>query len=299
MEGIYKLKFSFIFLFVIGITPFTFCKPVQITEAIRQTIFYEEREREYFILKPQNFDPEKKYWLTVVVHGGGGNGRTFFMTKAIRAEADKQGLETIVIAPNFSNTDFLASRFPELGEGDFLKQVLKDVSNKFNLHKKILLTGYSRGGQFTHRFALINPEYVKACAPYAAGTWTTPDGRLLIDSYGEVSDPETFLLSGKINDEIPERLHNLFQPHVAKVAGLKAKNEAKNIPFLVMCGTLDSRYKIAQQFAKSLKTKGYMVQTEWPQTPHGEKEKYQAEFAKYSKKAVEFFQNSTKNKEIK
>ena len=294
MGGFNKLKFSFIFLFGIGITSFTFCKSEKTNEAIRQTIYFEECEREYFILKPQNFDPKIKYWPTVVVHGGGGNGRTYFMTKAMRAEADKQGLETIVIAPSFSNTDFLASRFPELGEGDFLKQVLKDVSDKFSIHKKILLTGYSRGGQFTHRFALINPEYVKACAPFAAGTWTTPDGRLLIDSYGEVNDPETFLLSGKINDEIPKRLHNLFQSRVAKVAGLKAKKEAENIPFLVMCGTLDTRYKIAQQFAESLKSQGYKVQVEWPRNPHGEKEKYQGEFSRYSEKAVEFFLNAIK-----
>ena len=294
-----KMKCSFIYLFAIGIALLTFCKSGKSNETVRQKIYFQESEREYFILKPQDFDPEKKYWLIVVVHGGGGQGNTFFMTKAVRAEADKQGLETIVIAPSFSNTDFLASRFPELGEGDFLKQVLKNVYGKFNLHKKILLTGYSRGGQFTHRFALLNPEYVKACAPFAAGTWTTPDGRLLIDSYGQVCNPESFLLSKDISDDIPERLHNLFDPRVAKVAGLKAKTESKKIPFLVMCGTMDTRYGIAQLFAKSLKSEGYTVETEWPQTPHGEKEKYKTEFAKYTQKVVEFFQNTTKSNEIK
>jgi pimeloyl-ACP methyl ester carboxylesterase len=288
-----KMKCSFIFLFVFGITFLTFYKSGKSNEPVRQKIYFKESEREYFILKPQDFDPEKKYWLIVVVHGGGGNGSTFFMTEAVRAEADKQGLQTIVIAPSFSNTDFLASRFPELGEGEFLKQVLKNVYGKFNLHKKILLTGYSRGGQFTHRFALLNPEYVKACAPFAAGTWTTPDGRLLIDSYGEVGNLETFLLSENISNDIPERLHNLFQPRVAEVAGIKAKIESKKIPFLVMCGTLDTRYEIAREFAGSLKSGGYKVQTQWPQTPHGEKEKYKKEFAKYSQKAVEFFQDVT------
>jgi len=262
----------------------------------RHVIRYERNEREYYIIKPDNFNPAKKYWLLVVVHGGGGNGRTFFMTNPLRDEADKQGLETIVIAPNFSNTDFLASRFPVLGEGEFLKQVIKDAKNKYNLRPKILITGYSRGGQFSHRFAFQNPKMVKACAPFAAGTWTTPNGKLLIDSFGEVKHPESFLAPENIVDKIPGRLHNLFQPRVAEVAGLKAKKGAEKIPFLVMCGTLDTRFDIAQEFAARLKSEGYTVQSEWPRTPHGEKEKYKSEFSTYSEIAIQFFLHVTKGK---
>jgi len=45
---------------------------------IRHILTFGEIEREYFIHKPQNFDSYKIYWLLVVAHGGGGNGRNYF-----------------------------------------------------------------------------------------------------------------------------------------------------------------------------------------------------------------------------
>jgi pimeloyl-ACP methyl ester carboxylesterase len=268
----------------------------EISQTIRATLQFEGVEREYFILMPKSFNPEKQYWLVVVVHGGGGNGQSFFMTNRIRNEADEQGLDAIVVAPSFSNTDFSSSRFPILGEGEFLKLVIKELRNKFNVKEKILLTGYSRGGQFSHRFALLNPEYVEACAPFSSGTWTLPNGTLLIESIGEISQPETYLLSMENSSEVSERLRDLFDPRVAGVAGLKAKEGAEKIPFLVMCGTLDPRFEIAQKFASNLKEEAYSIQTEWPQTPHGARDEYSSEFAKYSSRAVEFFLQITERK---
>jgi len=121
------------------------------------------------------------------------------------------GMDAIAISPSFSYADFLASRFPVLGEGDLLKKIINELQGEFRLHQKILLTGYSRGGQFTHRFALRNPDLVKACAPFASGTWTTPDGKLLIETIGEVPDPEPFLSNNSNASKVPERLRNMFR----------------------------------------------------------------------------------------
>jgi hypothetical protein len=79
-----------------------------------------------------------------VVHGGGGNCKSFFMTRGIKHSINEIDLNAIILAPNFSITDCLAGRFPVLGEGTFLKLMAKQLSNKYNLHAKILLTGYSR-----------------------------------------------------------------------------------------------------------------------------------------------------------
>jgi len=87
-------------------------------------------EREYFLRLPKNFDSEKEYWPLVSVHGGNGNGLTFFLSKAILEEVDGRGMPAIVISPSFSNDDFQASRFPDLGEGAFLIQVLKHLRQK-------------------------------------------------------------------------------------------------------------------------------------------------------------------------
>ena len=78
---------------------------------------------------------------------------------------------------------------------------------------------------------------------------------------------------------------------VAAVAGLAPRPGAENIPFLVMCGSLDPRHEIARQFAQALEKAGYRVESEWPRTPHGSRSdvEFQVEFKKYPRRAVEFF----------
>lgn len=262
--------------------------------ALRRTLKFREEEREYFVRLPDDFDPDKLYWPLVVVHGGRGSGRTFFMAEALRREADELGLDAIVVAPTFPSLgDHRGPAFPSLGEGEFLELILEELRSVYRMRPKMLLTGYSRGGQFSHRFAFQMPQQVEAVAPFASGTWTTPDGRLLIESFGEVTDPSSFLADGTNARAIPERLGDMFEPRFARVAGLKAKAGAKDIPFLVMCGALDPRLSIAKEFSHSLEAEGYMVQTEWPHTPHVGWDKDPDEFAKYSRRAVEFFVKHT------
>jgi len=177
-------------------------------EPLRRTIDFEGSEREYFVRLPAKYREGKTYWLLVSVHGGGGNGRRHFLSTGIRRAADRIGLDAILVSPSFSNADFQASRFPILGEGRFLISVLEDLRGAYQLQPKILLTGYSRGGQFSHRFAFRNPKLVEAVAPFAAGTWTTPGGALLIESFGKVDNSEVFLSDRENRSLVTQRLHS-------------------------------------------------------------------------------------------
>jgi pimeloyl-ACP methyl ester carboxylesterase len=263
-------------------------------EPLTRTLDFRGTEREYFVALPRNFDPDATYWALVVVHGGGGGARTNTKAIGMRKYADEMNLPSIVIMPRFITEDKQVSRFPVLGEDGFLKAVLADVGKEFRLHPKILLTGYSMGGQFSHRFAFTHPDLVYACAPLAAGTWSTPDGRLLIEQYGEVENPGAFLLNQENAGKVPERLRNLFDRRTAEVAGLPAADGADRIPFLVMCGTLDSRLSIAKDFAACLQDSGFVVETAWPRTPHGSKrEEFRFEFDKYPKYTIQFFKKVT------
>lgn len=256
---------------------------------MHHVLSFQGAEREYFIQNPQDINPSKKYWLLIVVHGGGGKGRSYWLADDIKEAMKTQALDAIIVTPSFSNTDVQASRFPQLGEGEFLIKVIEELKDTYQVHEKILLSGYSRGAQFTHRFALQNPELVKACAPFSAGTWTTPDGKLLMESMDEIDDPASFLSDTKNASQVPDRLYGMFEARVAKVAGLPAKDDAKQVPFLIMCGTLDPRYEIARQFAMSMKAYGYPVRTGWPETPHKGRKEYPKEFQKYSIAATSFF----------
>lgn len=267
----------------------------EIEEPLRCPIEFNGVEREYFVRLPMDYVQDRTYWLLVSVHGGGGNGLSHFLAKDVRRVADELGLDAIVVSPSFSNDDPQASQFPALGEGKFLQAVLEDLRRQYQLEPKILLTGYSRGGQFSHRFAFAHPELVEAVAPFAAGTWTTPDGTLLVEALGEVEAPGPFLSDPENASLAPERLKEIFSPRVAQAAGIPALPEARSIPFLVMCGSLDTRFDIAQCFAKDLEAAGYHIETEWPCTPHGSRndEEFKDEFEKYARRAVGFFLSVT------
>lgn len=282
-------------LFVSIYTSFCHAAP---SDATLHTFLYQGIERQYYIRLPKDYNPKSKYWPLVTVHGGGtGTGLSHFLPNDIHAILDQYDLNAIIISPNFSQTDILASRFPSLGEGKFLEAVLANARKQYALYPKIFLTGYSRGGQFTHRFALAHPERVQAVATFAAGTWTTPNGRLLIEQYGETTNPKAFLTNPANSSLAPERLSDLFNPRVASVAGNTAHPNAKQVPFLVMCGSLDTRHNIARFFAWHLKREGYTVQTHWPRTPHGsrDKEEFKMESKKYSSTALSFFSQYAKN----
>ena len=250
---------------------------------LERIIEYKGAKRKYYVRLPKNFDAKNTYWLLVAVHGGSGQPKTNGKIVAIHQFANKMELPSIVVSPEFNTKDKQVSRFPALGEGAFLKEVLKEIRTEYKVHPKILITGYSMGGQFTHRFTLANPGLVQACAPFSAGTWSTPDGKLLIEGYGEVEKPKDFLLSKENAKKVPKRLRNLFDGRTADVAGHSAKNGAEKVPFLVMCGSLDTRFDITQKFVAALQKAGVTVETEYPETTH------RTSSYEYPKHAIAFF----------
>ena len=263
---------------------------------LRRTITFGGSQREYFLGLPPNFDRTKSYWALVVVHGAGQHGRIPFPNTGMARFAAEFGLDAITVSPSFTNGDYNASRFPSLGEGEFLEKVLMQLRKEYALRPKILLTGYSRGGQFAHRYALAHPEQVAAAAPLASGTWTTPDGRFLVEGIGEVRHARAFLADSTNASRVPDNLRDLFQPRVVAVAETRAAARAREVPYLIMCGTLDPRLPIAEEFVRSLQSLGYRVSAEWPRTPHGCDDvacwqQHRSEFEKYLRHTIEFFRD--------
>ncbi len=189
----------------------------QSEEPIRHVFGYEGIEREYFIWLPKDYDIDQTYWALVAAHGGGSNGKTFWLASDLRRVANEIDLNVIIISPSFLKDEPNKERFPVLGEGPFLKSMIEEVKNVYKLKPKILLTGYSRGAQFAHRFALGNPDLVHACAPLAAGSWTTPCGRFFMYTIGEVKDPESYLASPKNGEDLKASQKNLFDLGLQKL----------------------------------------------------------------------------------
>lgn len=276
---------------VLGCTPAWLRAQDGSSNAIRRTTIYRDIEREYFVRLPRDFAADETYWLLVTAHGGGGTGGPRnWLARDVHRAVNERGFDAIVVSPTFTT-----HRFPSLGEGAFFEQVLDEIQEAYRLRPKLLLAGYSRGSGFSHRFAFGNPNVVEAVSLISEGTWTTPDGRLLNDTFGEVADPRSFLRSPQNAEGLPENRRSLFTNQIADVAGLRAKPGAENIPFLVMCGTLDPRCNVTQEFAENLENEGYRVETEWTRTAHNWSVAAQTEFYEYSQGAVEFFLRVTED----
>ena len=91
---------------------------------------------------------------------------------------------------------------------------------------------------------------------------------VLMDGVSELKDPKSNLRS-LAGSKLPENPHANLDPRVAVASRLRAKSGAERIPFLVVCGTLNSRLSIARAFVASLETQGYEVETGWLQSSHG------------------------------
>jgi dienelactone hydrolase len=265
-------------------------------ESLRRTVTFQNTEREYFVSLPPRFDRNRQYWLLAAIYARP-------MLNILQRAVAAAGFDAIVVSPTFREDNINLTRFPVSSERDFFTAVVKAVRAEYSVRPRILLTGYSRGAQFAHRYAFAHPGEIEALAPLASGTWTTPDGRLLVEEIGEVREARKFLSDPQNAKSVPDRLADLFDPEIAAIAEIKAVKGSERIPVLVMCGTLDPRLPIAKQFASSLEAHGYRVSTGWPRTPHvcapGDRQcgaEFRAEFEKYPTATVDFFQQATRNK---
>lgn len=125
--------------------------------------------RDYFVQLPENYDPAKKYWLFVIVHGHKGNGEKTI--NRINKYAFKN--DVIAVAPSFPWDPKMGGYYQMLG-GNSDKQLLdifKTLGAKHKLHDRMLLWGHSGGSQFSHRFSMVHHKTVLACAASSGGSW--------------------------------------------------------------------------------------------------------------------------------
>ncbi|MDH3207668.1 MAG: hypothetical protein OEO79_13785 [Gemmatimonadota bacterium] len=93
--------------------------------------------------------------------------------------AERHGL--VVVAPHFGADDFPDyQRLGRMGYGPradlALLRAIGEVRSSLAIHsQRLLMFGYSGGGQFTHRFAMAYPKAVRAAVVAAAGWYTFPE----------------------------------------------------------------------------------------------------------------------------
>jgi pimeloyl-ACP methyl ester carboxylesterase len=106
----------------------------------------------------------------------------FLRQEAWTRFADREGL--VLVSPSFhTDLDEIHSGkgyyYPKLWSGQVTLDALKKIGERIGARTdKILMFGFSAGAHFTHRFALWQPDKVKAFVAYSAGWWDEPTGTL-------------------------------------------------------------------------------------------------------------------------
>jgi pimeloyl-ACP methyl ester carboxylesterase len=118
--------------------------------------------------------------VLVAVHGISRNATEHAL--AFQATADRLGCH--LIAPHFDRASFRGFQILGLGphgrRADHALQAALADLRRFGVDAdaRIILTGYSGGAQFAHRYALAHPRRVALLLVAAAGWYTMPDADL-------------------------------------------------------------------------------------------------------------------------
>src|SRR4029453_7136802 len=131
--------------------------------------------RSVYVRAAKGANPNASQQVIVALHGMGGNGEAF--GKDPIEQADHYGWP--LVAPTIDYGDWkdptqVAREDPRLiaALGDYLDQ-LPQITG-FQIRRRVLLLGHSRGAQLAHRFAEFRPDKVLAVAAISAGTYTLP-----------------------------------------------------------------------------------------------------------------------------
>ena len=137
-----------------------------------------EPAREYYVFMPPGAAPGAE--PLVLVHGISRNAPELVLRFA--ELASRQGVP--LIAPLFRQEAWgqyqqAHDRKRGLRADLALCDILDDAARRLGLATgRVALFGFSGGGQFAHRFALLHPRRVRACVPVSSGWYTLPDPAL-------------------------------------------------------------------------------------------------------------------------
>ena len=132
----------------------------------------------YYIFLPKTISSAPK--ILVSVHGITRNATEHCMRFSKSFALD----DTILIVPLFTKERFkhfqkLRADANGLRPSKALNIVLEDVEKRLGYStQKFILSGYSGGGQFAHRYAMLYPERIEKLVLMAPGWYTFPDATI-------------------------------------------------------------------------------------------------------------------------
>jgi S-formylglutathione hydrolase FrmB len=185
----------------------------------------------------------RKYPVLYVLHGLGGNERTF----AVDGEwtnlqdlrhANKVG-EFLVVAPDGLDTFYINSRDGKVLYGNFfLHEFIPSIERTYRVrtdHASRGITGFSMGGYGALRTAFAHPEFFGSASAHSAALMKQPPQG--VSAGAAAGNPAAELLTKVFGDPIDQKFWELNSPFV-----IARKNAAALLKMKIYfdCGTEDS-----------------------------------------------------------
>jgi dienelactone hydrolase len=195
---------------------------------------------------PEGAAPAEGWPLLIFSGGAGSRGlsprRLPLLAAAFQELGVPVGLFTVATRNHLS---------PGADGGAPLLEAVDALAEAHPVQRNFYLAGFSRGGQFTHRFVFhAAPERVLGAAPCNPGTWTLPTG----GTHGQHGSNER-------GTPMPPDAGG-WNETMWRASLEPAKPEARQVPFLILCTTGDqSRLPPAMKFAEIMKREGFSVET--------------------------------------
>lgn len=163
-----------------SLAPFTPTNAAHAAEAPEPA--YTIKDADLYIYVPTNASRQGPLQILVAMHGMGDNGPNFCQN--LLAAADRNGW--IIVAPTFKYQDYKNPDLVAQDDVTFLPRLLAMIDSipgrtGLATRNKVLLYGFSRGGQAVHRFATFFPERTAGVAANSAGSYTLPLQTMLIN----------------------------------------------------------------------------------------------------------------------
>lgn len=153
--------------------------------------------RECWLYLPKAYDRAKTWPLVVVLHPAGLHGSRFV---SIWGEAAERTGAFIVAGPECRDQK---KRVWDIGDEKALLATVRKVMALFNADPaRVLLTGFSQGGNYTYTFGLRNPDLFRAIAP-ASGALVArpgPEGEAILQKARGLG---VYVVHGAADDRVP------------------------------------------------------------------------------------------------
>lgn len=129
----------------------------------------------YLLYIPSSLPADRPATVLIAIHGMGAQPESF--GSGLVSAADKNGW--VLVIPHLPYGDWTQSdqlKAEEKKLMSWLNALIGSLPDETGLPlgEKVLLYGFSRGGQLAHRFALAYPQRVMAAAIMSPGTYTLP-----------------------------------------------------------------------------------------------------------------------------